>query len=119
MHVTEEVLVQVVEHFGPLAFSHRILERLLGLFNGVEVVAELVKFVLAQSVAQIDDESHWKTAVDILMGGLADLAQVGEELVFRSDHLVVLELVDEIALSMFAEEVELYLAGDLCPLELV
>ena len=113
------MLIQVAEHFSPLSLCRGILERLLGLFNGVEVVAELVKFVLAQRVAQIDDECHWKTAIDVLMGSFADLAQVGKELVLRSDHLVVLELVDEIALTMLAEEVELYLAGDLCPFELV
>ena len=53
------------------------------------------------------------------MGSLTDPAQVVEELVFRGDHLMVFELVDEIALAMFAEEIKLYLAGDLCPLELV
>ena len=79
-----------------------ILERLLGLLDRVEIVAEFVKFVLARGVAHVDSERHWKTVVDVLVRSLTDLAQVVEELVFRSDHLVVLKLVDKVALPMLA-----------------
>ena len=113
------MLVQIVQHFRSLFPRLGALVRLLGLLNSIEVVAELIKLILAQCIAQIDDESHWEVAIDVLMGSLTDPAQVMEELVLRSDHLVVLELVDKIPLAMLAEQVELYLAGDLRPLELV
>ena len=53
------------------------------------------------------------------MGSLTDPANVLAELVLCSDHAVVLELIDEIALAVLAEEIKPYLAGDLCPLKLV
>ena len=96
-----------------------LLVRLLKFLYHVEVVCELVEFLLAQRGAQIDDERDRNRIENVLVQILAELRHALNELVLRGDQSVVLEVINQVLLPVLAQEIKLHLLRRWCPFKVI
>lgn len=118
------VSLYVLVHLGEslslaLTVISTLLELILELLHHVEVVAELVKFVLAKSRPQVDHECNRDRIENVYMEILTHLGHAVEEEIFSRDQVMILKVIHEVLLAMLAQEVELNLPRGRGPLEVV
>lgn len=92
---------------------------ILVLLNWVEIVDKFIKLTLAEWRSKINNERDWDHVKDILVEIFAQFWHAFNQMVLCSEQGMVLKVINEMFLAMLAQEVELDLARDRCPLEIV
>ena len=91
----------------------------LELLYHIEVISELVELMLAKWRPQVYHEGDRDGVEYILMQVFAEFGHRLDELVFRGDQRMVLEVIHQVLLPVLPKEVELNLARRGRPLEVV
>ena len=77
------------------------------LVDHIEVVTELIEFLLTKWCAKVDDKSDRQGTEDVCVQVLAQLRHAFNQLIFSSDKSMVFKMIHQILLSMFTQEVKL------------